>query len=181
MKKVLSALLLTCAFVLPALGDFAFEMTKRLAESGNPNAQFKLGVMYANGEGVPENDAEAVKWFRLAADQGDTGAQSNLGFMYASGRGVQENDAEAVKWYRLAAEQGDAKAQFKLGLMCALGRGVPQNDTKAYALLSVVKARGHDVKSALDIVKKRLTPEQLAEGQRLAAECYEKNYKGCGF
>ena len=44
--------------------------------------------MYRKGEGVPENDAEAVKWYRLAAEQGGARAQSNLGFMYETGRGV---------------------------------------------------------------------------------------------
>ena len=64
------------------------------------------GVMYDFGEGVPENDAEAVKWYRKAADQGHAQAQSNLGVMYVKGEGVPENDAEAFKWYRKAADQG---------------------------------------------------------------------------
>ena len=55
---------------------------------GTPDAQNNLGVMYANGEGVPEDDAEAVRWYRLAADQGDADAQYNLGVMYANGEGV---------------------------------------------------------------------------------------------
>ena len=64
--------------------------------------------MYANGEGVPEDDAEAVRWLRLAADQGHADAQHNLGWMYANGEGVPEDDAEAARWYRLAADQGHA-------------------------------------------------------------------------
>ena len=44
--------------------------------------------MYANGEGVPEDDAEAVRWYRLAAEQGLASAQLNLRFMYANGEGV---------------------------------------------------------------------------------------------
>ena len=55
-----------------------------------------------------EDDAEAVRWYRLAADQGHAYAQNNLGAMYANGDGVPEDDAEAVRWYRLAADQGDA-------------------------------------------------------------------------
>ena len=43
--------------------------------------------MCANGIGVPKNDAEAVKWFRLAAEQGLARAQHNLGLMYANGTG----------------------------------------------------------------------------------------------
>ena len=62
--------------------------------------------MYRNGEGVPQDYAEAVKWYRLAAEQGDADAQYNLGLMYDNGNGVPQDYKEAVKWYRLAAEQG---------------------------------------------------------------------------
>ena len=48
--------------------------------------------MYLNGEGVPERDAEAVKWYRKAARQGYADAQSNPGFMYEKGRGVHVNN-----------------------------------------------------------------------------------------
>ena len=51
--------------------------------------------MYANGEGVLEDDTEAVRWFRLAAEQGHAGAQSSLGFMYDYGQGILEDEAEA--------------------------------------------------------------------------------------
>ena len=68
-------------------------------------------------EGVPQNYAEALKWYRLAADQGDASAQYNLGVMYDNGQGVPQNYAEALKWYRLAADQGNASAQHSLGLM----------------------------------------------------------------
>jgi len=83
-------------------------------------------------DGVPENDIEAVRWFRLAAEQGYDLAQFNLGNMYRDGDGVPENDVEAVKWYRLAAEQGQVNAQNELGLLYSSGVGVPENDVKAY-------------------------------------------------
>ena len=43
--------------------------------------------MYANGEGVPENDTKAIKWYRSAAEQGNGSAQFNLGLMYSKGEG----------------------------------------------------------------------------------------------
>ena len=101
------------------------------AKSGDANAQLLLGVSYAEGHGVPKDDAEAVKWFRKAADQGFAEAQHILGMMYAKGRGVPEDDAEAVKWYRKAADQGHARAQYMLGNMYANGEGVPQDDVMA--------------------------------------------------
>ena len=77
-----------------------------LAEQGDARAQFNLGLMYLNGDGVPEDDAEAVKWYRKAAEQGYAAAQDNLGGMYVKGEGVPQYDAAAVKWYRKAGRAG---------------------------------------------------------------------------
>lgn len=100
-------------------------------EQSDAETQYSLGLMYANGSGVPQNDAEAVKWYRLAAEQGLAEAQSNLGLMYSEGRGVPQDDAQAVNWWRKAAAQGLAVAQNNLGFMHAEGRGVPQDDAEA--------------------------------------------------
>ena len=101
------------------------------AEQGDADAQFNLGVMYDIGQGVLQDDAEAVRWYRLAAEQGDATAQYNLGNMYANGEGVLKDAAEAVRWYRLAAEQGDATAQFNLGVSYDNGEGVLKDAAEA--------------------------------------------------
>ena len=101
------------------------------AEHGYGPDQYTLGVMYANGIRVAEDDAEAVRWFRMAAEQGHASAQHNLGLLYAEGDGVPEDDAEAVRWYRLAAEQGYAPAQGILGVMYDNGNGIPEDDAEA--------------------------------------------------
>ena len=80
--------------------------TRSAAEQGDADAQYNLGLRYHYGEGVPQDDAEAVKWWRLAAEQGDATAQRNLGLMYRDGEGVLKDYAEAVKWSSLAAKQG---------------------------------------------------------------------------
>ena len=59
------------------------------AEQGHASAQFNLGFMYATGEGVPEDDTEAVRWYRLAAEQGHASAQTILGLKYATGQGAR--------------------------------------------------------------------------------------------
>ena len=89
-------------------GDFKTALAEwtPLAEQGNAQAQYNLGLMYRNGRGVPENDKTAVKWYTLAAEQGDADAQYNLALKYDNGEGVPENDKTAVKCYTLAAEQG---------------------------------------------------------------------------
>ena len=103
---------------------------KERAKLGDAEEQFRLGVMYASGEGATEDDAEAVQWFRLAAKQGHADAQFNLGVMYANGEGVPEDDAEAVKWFRLSAEQGHDEAQFSLGVIYR-DQGVPEYAVEA--------------------------------------------------
>ena len=120
-----------------------FEETKVLAEKGEAFAQYNLGVMYENGKGVPENDADAVKWYRLAAEQGRARAQNNLGVMYENGEGVHENDVEAIKWFRLAAEKYNASAQFNLGNMYDYGEGVPENNAEAVKWYRLAAEQGN--------------------------------------
>ena len=93
-------------------GDFAtaLRMLTPLAKDGNAKAQVYLGIMYDDGDGVAQDQVQAVIWFQEAADQGFATGQSNLGNMYAKGRGVPQDYVEAMMWYRLAAEQGLATA-----------------------------------------------------------------------
>ena len=84
--------------------------TKELAESGDADAQNNLGKLYAKGQVVPQDDAEAVKWYRLAADQGLAEAQLNLGAMYYNGQGVPKDLVEAYAWWFISAAGGDADA-----------------------------------------------------------------------
>ena len=76
-----------------------------------PRAQYSRGVMHATGQGQPQNDHEAVKWFRKAVRGGHVPAQCNLGAMYATGRGVPQDDAQAWAWFDIAAAQGDKNAR----------------------------------------------------------------------
>jgi TPR repeat protein len=128
-------------------------------------------------QGCAESKLDEMK---ALADQGDADAQYNLGIMYDNGEGVPENDAEAVKWYRKAAEQGVASAQNYLGFNYRTGEGVPKNNIRAYVWWSMAKTQGH-AKAATDIdkLKPKMTPQQIADGQALAAKCYESNYKDC--
>ena len=69
--------------------------------------QYNLGVMYDNGEGVPQDDKTAVKWYTLAAEQGDADAQSNLGLRYYNGEGVIQDNVYAHMWLNIAASSGN--------------------------------------------------------------------------
>ena len=133
-----------------AKSDFQDRVAKRTvaesrakADQGDAVAQYNLGVSYADGLGVPQDDAEAVRWLRVAADQGHAGAQFNLGVRYADGLGVPQGDAEAVRWFRVAADQGLALAQNNLGVMYANDKGIPQDDAEAVRWLRVAADQGH--------------------------------------
>ncbi len=110
-------------------GDYAtvLQLMRPLADAGNTRAQTYLGVMYDNGQGVPQDDAQAVTWYRKAADQGDARAQTNLGAAYETGRGVAQDLRRAADWYRKAADQHHVAAEYILGKMYSTGRGVPQD------------------------------------------------------
>ena len=130
---------------------------------------FNLGLMYFNGQGVPQDYAQAAKWFRLAADQGNADAQFHLGLMYYFGEGVSQDDVEAAKWYRLAADQGHASAQFNLGVMYANGQGVRRNYVQAEKWYSLATDQGYaDGAKLRDLAVKQMTPQQIAQAQELA-------------
>lgn len=101
------------------------------AEAGDATAQARLGYRYATGDGAPQNDAEAIRWYRRAAEQGQRTAQFNLGVRYDSGRGIPRDYAEAMRWYRRAAEQGHANARNSIGAMYHDGKGVPRDYAEA--------------------------------------------------
>ena len=120
-----------------------YKLNLSSAEKGDATAQFNLGVMYDNGQGVEQDYAEAVKWYRKAAMQGVASAQLNLGIMYANGQGVTKDEYEAVKWFRKAAEQGDASAQFNLGVMYDNGQGIEQDYAEAVKWFRKAAEQGH--------------------------------------
>jgi TPR repeat protein len=161
--------------------DFSLGMkeTIRKAESGDAEAQFRLGRMFEQGLGrmfdtgrfVRQDYKEAVKWYTKAAEQGDAGAQNNLGQCYRRGQGVPQDYKEALMWLTMAAEQGLAESQNNLGAMYYLGEGVPQDYVQAYKWFNLASAQGHEgAKHNLEIVKNRMSPTQIAEAQRLSRD-----------
>ena len=81
-----------------------------LAEQGDVDAQYNLGVMYEYGEGINQDYKEAVKWYRLAAEQGEATAQGNLGGMYGNGQGVIQDNVMAHMWLDIGASNGSTNA-----------------------------------------------------------------------
>ena len=154
-------------------GDYetALRLWRPLAEQGHADAQTNLGVLFAEGQGVPQDYAEAVRLYRLAAEQGHASALFNLGLKYRDGQGVPQDYAEAARWFRLAAEQGHAFAQLNLGALYAEGEGVPKDYVLAHLWWNLAAAQGDErAKENRDILASRMTPDQLAEAQRMARE-----------
>ena len=90
------------------------EDLRKLAEQGDAEAQWEMGYHYRTGEGVLQDDAEAVRWFSLAADQGHLNAQNAVGAAYWAGRGVPKDLTKAYFWSVLAARQGDDTSEARL-------------------------------------------------------------------
>lgn len=90
------------------------EETRKLAEQGDSEAQFMLGTLYRNGDGVLQDDNKAIEWFQRAADQGHPLALRALGSAYWGGRGVEQNYSRAYFWYELALAMGDQESKSKL-------------------------------------------------------------------
>lgn len=110
--KWLAAALIALGLNQAAWADDVSDFRENLqaAAQGNAAAQFNLGVMYENGQGVRQDYVQAVQWYRKASEQGDAQAQFNLGGMYAEGRGVRQDLALAQEWYGKACQNGDQKA-----------------------------------------------------------------------
>lgn len=158
------------------MGDYetAFAECMPPAQEGNPTAQFCIGRMYANGFGVMMDDAEALKWYGLAAEQGHAEAQFNLGVMHANGWGVPMNDVEAAKYYRVAAESGFVQAMTSLAYVTYRGIGVEEDLAEGYMWYYI--AAELDEFSAIadrDELAKRLTPEQVEGAEQKASEWLE--------
>jgi len=148
-----------------ALGEW-----EPMARQGDARAQRALGILYANGQGVPKDVAQVAAWYRKAAEQGDAYAQYNLGLLYSNGQGVPKDAAQAVAWYRKAAEQAHAMAQNNLGFMYRNGQGVPKDVVLAYMLYNIAAANGNELAmNNRASLEEELSRAQTAEGQSLAS------------
>jgi hypothetical protein len=100
------------------------EGLRKLAEQGDPAAQFAMGARYATGEEVKQDYTEAVRWFALAAEQGHVNAQAMLGAYYGVGRGVPQDFSRAYFWSILAQAGGDEASKYRIPLLVShMSRG----------------------------------------------------------
>ena len=126
-------------------GDYkgAFEIWRPLADAGDSEAQAWVGSLYANGEGVALDDAEALRWYVRAAEGGNAAAQANVGAFHALGRGTERNLEKAVEWLARAGDNGDVNGLFNLAVLCSKGEGVEKDLARAASLYRRAAQAGH--------------------------------------
>lgn len=139
------------------------------AALGDADAQLVLGLRYAEGDGVIQNDKEAAKWLALAAKQGLSEAEYHYGLLLLAGRGVVQDYRAGFSWIEKPAMRGYAKAQFSLGELYRYGTGTAINKARAYLWFNLAAAQGLDAATqARDSLVWQLKPEQIAEMQEEA-------------
>jgi hypothetical protein len=142
----------------------------KAAQGGYAQAQLIVGTYYLQGQGVAQNDAEALKWLRLAAEQDHALAQFAVAGFYLRGKVVTNDIAEARKWYTRAAEQGLDHAQNSLGYCCAIGAGGVQDLVEAYKWYALALTKtNRDAVVNMRTLLPQMTEAQITLGKLRAA------------
>ncbi len=150
-----------------------FPNWRQAGELGWPQAQWLLGLCFAFGIGVEEDDQKAVEWILKAAEQGFAPAQAMLGACCAAGTGVEEDEQKAVEWILKAAEQGFAPAQMILGTCYAEGMGVAKDEREAAAWYRAAAELG-DMDAQFSLGLCYAVGTGVAKDEREAAKWYRK-------
>ena len=122
--------------------QFLPERTKPTWEQ-NFSEMYDIGEQYYKGEGVSQDETEAVRWWLMAAEEGDPRALYGLGVAYLNGRGVAKDVTEAARWYMLAAEVGYPKAQNTIGVCYKNGTGVKKDFAEAVKWYRLAAQQDH--------------------------------------
>ena len=126
-----------------------------------PEARHFLGFAYYSGTGVELDEAEGVRWLRLAAEQGMAGSQAAVAYAYLDGIGVEPDATESARWFRKAAEQGDSASQSWLASFYETGHGVPKDPVLAAAWAAIAAVWGDaDAYLYREELFRKLTAEQ---------------------
>jgi hypothetical protein len=118
---------------------------------------------------VPQDRAEALRWYRLAADKGNEEALCFIGHIYETGEGVTQDFSEAMHWYQQAAEKGNAGAMFNIGMMYNNSQGVSIDPEDLYfwfylcSTYPLPQPQGNYVNKALEVLNTKLTWNLVTE------------------
>lgn len=153
-----------------ARGDIeaALPVLEEEAEQGAPEAQFTLGSLYANGDGIALNYVKAAHWIGRAAEAGLSAAQPVMGWLCANGYGVEQDDAKAREWYLRAAEGGDADAQLAVAVMYQFGRFGAEKDPARMLMWYQRAAQQEHAKAQFALGKLMARGEQVQQNDEAA-------------
>lgn len=139
--------------------ETALMIWRPLAEQGNAEAQFQLGLLYRIGTGpLEQSNQDALHWFRLSASQGYGAAQSYLGTMHFFGQGIPQDYETAHMWANIAASTEWSSVFVPQEKLDELRAGEPR---------------------LRDSIEALMTPEGIAQAQRRARMCVTSGYKNC--
>lgn len=163
-RRILTTALF-CLLAAPAWGylDVPFDQLKKAAEAGDPESQNKIGVLFAQGIGLPRDKVKAFEWYKKAADAKYPPAMWNLAFMYVRGEGgVKEDMATAFGLFKEAAELGFADAQYDLAYMYLQGLGTTLDRAEGMKWLNKAAGQGH--RDAKKLLQEMGEPEKAPAG-----------------
>ena len=152
-------------------GDYkkAFELFKKLSESGDTRSEYDLSLMYLQGIGTKQDVGQGWFWMIKSAEHGNTMAMVELGGRHEYGVNLDKDEAQAVFWYKKAALAGSSVGRYNLAKMYIDGRGVEKNPARGYAWLVLSAQKGNPIaKAEADAYKAKLSAqEQLQCDQAL--------------
>ncbi len=123
----------------------AVEHFKKAAETGDAEAQYYLGRMCFDGNGMPKDSTEAVRWMRMSGEKGYAPAQLIIGVEYYFGGDPERDYGKAAEWFKKAAEQDNPGGHYFMGWIYATGRGVEKDRFKALNSFRLALANGYPV------------------------------------
>ncbi len=102
----------------------------------------ELGESYSSGDGVSQDDHEALRWFRRAADAGNSSGMVSVGAMYLLGTGVADDEEEAERWFQRAADRGNAAGIYDLADLIRKRQGCRQGSGQGQRTLPAIRSTG---------------------------------------
>lgn len=176
------AFILALSFCLAACSDYqrarsayeggeyskAFELFKKLSESGDTRAEYDLSKMYLQGIGVKQDIGQGWLWMIKAADHGNTMAMVELGGRHEYGVNLDKDETQAVFWFKKAAVAGSSVGRYNLAKMYLDGRGVEKDPARGYAWMILSAQTGNPIaKAEADAFKAKLSPQEQSRCEQV--------------
>lgn len=153
--------------------DYATALSEwqELADSGDANACYGMGLLYGNGFGVDLNDEQALRYYLVAAEKGHAEAQYSLGIMHQNGWGVPIDEEAGIKWYLLAADQGIVGALLALGRVHAMDFSERFDAVAAYKWYALAAKFGDlDARLRMEAVASKMSPDEVADADNQVSD-----------